>query len=187
MCATPVAYGGKPHNSLFQTRFGDEPCRAAQKSHDFNRRRCQRPSALTTCVPTHIRRHYTRRFKPLLYQLSCKNILYCIKFYGLQCDFTILWNCVGVCKALNREPYKSQQSALSSKKQAARLSKVVRLLSKTKAHLAHSCKMSSSFVSLHVRPTVKYRNIFINYCCYELVLWFTDIVYSVNEQSHGDP
>lgn len=41
MCATPVAYGGKPHNSLFQTRFGDEPCRAAQESHDFNRGRCQ--------------------------------------------------------------------------------------------------------------------------------------------------
>lgn len=41
MCATPVVYDGKPHNSLFQTRFGDEPCRAAQKSHDFNRGRCQ--------------------------------------------------------------------------------------------------------------------------------------------------
>lgn len=41
MCATPVAYGGKPHNSLFQTRLGDEPCRAAQESHDFNRGRCQ--------------------------------------------------------------------------------------------------------------------------------------------------
>jgi hypothetical protein len=41
LCATPVAYGGKPHNSLFQTRFGDEPCRAAQESHDFNRGRCQ--------------------------------------------------------------------------------------------------------------------------------------------------
>ena len=90
------------------------------------------------------------------------------------------------CEVLNRKPYKSQQSALSSKKQAARLSKVVQLLSKTRAHLAHSCKMSSSFVLLHVRPTVKYRNIFINYC-YELVLWFTDIVYSVNEQSYGDP
>ena len=34
-------YDGKPHNSLFQTRFGDEPCRAAQESHDFNRGRCQ--------------------------------------------------------------------------------------------------------------------------------------------------
>lgn len=41
MCATPVAYGGKPHNSLFQTRLGDEPCHAAQESHDFNRGRCQ--------------------------------------------------------------------------------------------------------------------------------------------------
>ena len=40
-CATPVAYDGKPHNSLFQTWFGDEPCRAAQESHDFNRGRCQ--------------------------------------------------------------------------------------------------------------------------------------------------
>ena len=40
-CATPVVYDGKPHNSLFQTRFGDEPCRAAQESHDFNRGRCQ--------------------------------------------------------------------------------------------------------------------------------------------------
>lgn len=34
-------YDGKPHNSLFQTRFGDEPCRTAQESHDFNRGRCQ--------------------------------------------------------------------------------------------------------------------------------------------------
>ena len=34
-------YDGKPHNSLFQTRFGDEPCRATQESHDFNRGRCQ--------------------------------------------------------------------------------------------------------------------------------------------------
>lgn len=34
-------YDGKPQNSLFQTRFGDEPCRAAQESHDFNRGRCQ--------------------------------------------------------------------------------------------------------------------------------------------------
>lgn len=34
-------YDGKPHNSLFQSRFGDEPCRAAQESHDFNRGRCQ--------------------------------------------------------------------------------------------------------------------------------------------------
>lgn len=41
MCATPVAYGGKPHNSLLQTRLGDEPCRAAQESHDFNRGKCQ--------------------------------------------------------------------------------------------------------------------------------------------------
>ena len=41
MCATPVADGGEPHNSLFQTRFGDEPCHAAQESHDFNRGRCQ--------------------------------------------------------------------------------------------------------------------------------------------------
>ena len=42
-CATPVAYGGKPHNSLFQIRFGDKPCRTAQESHDFNRGRCQPP------------------------------------------------------------------------------------------------------------------------------------------------
>ena len=47
MCATPVAYGGKPHNSLFQTRLGDEPCRAAQESHDFNRGRCQTPSEIS--------------------------------------------------------------------------------------------------------------------------------------------
>ena len=34
-------YDGKPHNSLFQSRFGDKPYRAAQESHDFNRGRCQ--------------------------------------------------------------------------------------------------------------------------------------------------
>ena len=39
-------YDGKPHNSLFQTRFGDEPCRAAQESHDFNRGRCQPTSEI---------------------------------------------------------------------------------------------------------------------------------------------
>lgn len=41
LCATPVAYGGKPHNLLLQTRFGNKPFRAAQKSHDFNCGRCQ--------------------------------------------------------------------------------------------------------------------------------------------------
>ena len=41
-------YDGKPHNSLLQTRFGDEPCRAAQESHDFNRGRCQSGVQTTT-------------------------------------------------------------------------------------------------------------------------------------------